>query len=69
MAATQGIAGTAAASETARLAVLTASCCGSLLPAERAALSLRSIALTKNDLDQSLNDLDDLARRVERSCT
>jgi hypothetical protein len=54
MAATQGIAGTAAASETARLAVLTASCCGSLLPAERAALSLRSIALTKNDLDQSL---------------
>jgi hypothetical protein len=52
MAATQGIAGTAAASETARLAVLTASCCGSLLPAERAALSLRSIALTKNDLDQ-----------------
>jgi hypothetical protein len=65
MAATQGIAGTAAASETARLAVLTASCCGSLLPAERAALSLRSIALTKNDLD----DLDDLARRVERSFT
>jgi hypothetical protein len=54
MAATQGIAGTAAASETARLAVLTASCCGSLLPAERAALLLRSIALTKNDLDQSL---------------
>jgi hypothetical protein len=52
MAATQGIAGTAAASETARLAVLTASCCGSLLPAERAALSLRSIALTKNDQDQ-----------------